>query len=137
MSQSFFRDTYFGLLARTLSKGKYFPFPEQRPDFVIPSRYSFTGESTPLSHKSDGTPPIGDTSSNPEAVGNVPTKSAEGGHDLEKQLRQPIGVDDVAGKAGTATPPNVKLVDWYGPNDPDNPQNWSFNRKAFVTFQIW
>lgn len=29
------------------------------------------------------------------------------------------------------------LVDWYDTDDPDNPQNWSFGKKSFVTFQIW
>jgi MFS transporter, DHA1 family, multidrug resistance protein len=29
------------------------------------------------------------------------------------------------------------LVDWYTTDDPANPQNWSSNKKAFVTFQIW
>ncbi|KAI0317443.1 major facilitator superfamily domain-containing protein [Amylostereum chailletii] len=27
------------------------------------------------------------------------------------------------------------LVGWYGPNDPDNPQNWSSGKKAWVLFQ--
>lgn len=29
------------------------------------------------------------------------------------------------------------LVDWYTTDDPDNPQNWSFGKKAFVSFQIY
>lgn len=29
------------------------------------------------------------------------------------------------------------LVDWYDTDDSDNPQNWSFRKKMFVTFQIW
>lgn len=29
------------------------------------------------------------------------------------------------------------LVDWYDTDDPENPQNWSLRKKAFVTFQIW
>ncbi|KAG8164622.1 hypothetical protein KVR01_004897 [Diaporthe batatas] len=30
--------------------------------------------------------------------------------------------------------PNI--VDWYGPDDPENPQNWSNAKKFFVTFEI-
>jgi hypothetical protein len=26
------------------------------------------------------------------------------------------------------------LVGWDGPDDPHNPQNWSFRRKCFITF---
>ncbi|OJD28894.1 benomyl methotrexate resistance protein [Diplodia corticola] len=29
------------------------------------------------------------------------------------------------------------LVDWYTTDDPDNPQNWSFGKKAFVATQIY
>lgn len=28
------------------------------------------------------------------------------------------------------------MVDWWGPNDPENPQNWSQKKKHFVAFQI-
>ena len=31
---------------------------------------------------------------------------------------------------------DLYLVDWYGPNDPENPQNWSHFKKVFVTFEI-
>lgn len=31
---------------------------------------------------------------------------------------------------------DVHVVDWYGPDDPDNPRNWSNNMKSFVTFEI-
>lgn len=29
------------------------------------------------------------------------------------------------------------IVTWYGPNDPANPQNWSINKKNYITFLIW
>jgi DHA1 family multidrug resistance protein-like MFS transporter len=28
------------------------------------------------------------------------------------------------------------LVDWYGPDDPENPRNWSFRKRCFVLFEI-
>ncbi|KAH9924166.1 MFS general substrate transporter [Fomitopsis serialis] len=28
------------------------------------------------------------------------------------------------------------LVDWYGPDDPENPMNWSLAKRCFVTFDI-
>ena len=36
----------------------------------------------------------------------------------------------------TRTADGVIVVDWYTTDDPANPQNWSFAKKAFVTFQI-
>jgi DHA1 family multidrug resistance protein-like MFS transporter len=31
---------------------------------------------------------------------------------------------------------DVHIVDWYGPDDPDNPQNWGRWKKIWVTFEI-
>ena len=31
----------------------------------------------------------------------------------------------------------IILVDWYSTDDPENPQNWSSGKKAFVMLQIW
>ncbi|KAL4941250.1 hypothetical protein BDV06DRAFT_223272 [Aspergillus oleicola] len=37
---------------------------------------------------------------------------------------------------GTLSTEIPTLVDWGGPEDPENPQNWSTGRKTFVLFQI-
>jgi multidrug resistance protein len=31
---------------------------------------------------------------------------------------------------------DLHVVDWYGPDDPENPMNWSRRKKFFVTFEI-
>lgn len=31
---------------------------------------------------------------------------------------------------------DADIVDWYGPDDPENPQNWSTFKKVWVTFEI-
>ncbi|KUI61460.1 Cycloheximide resistance protein [Cytospora mali] len=61
-----------------------------------------------------------------EPSGERDDSSAE---DLEKQDE---GSDSPVGSVDKA----VDNVDWYGPDDPDNPQNWSFRKKAFVFVQI-
>lgn len=33
------RDSTFGQIVNYLSKGRYFPYADQRPDYVVPSRY--------------------------------------------------------------------------------------------------
>lgn len=35
------------------------------------------------------------------------------------------------------TPDIVTIVDWYGDDDPENPQNWSNFKKYFVGLLIW
>jgi DHA1 family multidrug resistance protein-like MFS transporter len=31
----------------------------------------------------------------------------------------------------------IILADWYSTDDPENPQNWSSGKKAFIVLQIW
>jgi MFS transporter, DHA1 family, multidrug resistance protein len=41
--------------------------------------------------------------------------------------------------SAAASPPSEKmsdLVDWDGPDDPENPQNWTTRKKAFTTILI-
>ena len=35
------------------------------------------------------------------------------------------------------TEDGIILVDWYTTDDPENPQNWQFSKKAWVTFVLW
>ncbi|KAL8277277.1 hypothetical protein RQP46_010346 [Phenoliferia psychrophenolica] len=107
-----FRETAFGKLVHFLSKGTLLQYPEERADFIVPEQYL------------PGWKPSVD-----DAATLV---LASGGDDLE------------ANKEKTTAPPSAApslkstpaFVDWYGDNDPDNPQNWSSGKKAFVTFII-
>lgn len=49
--------------------------------------------------------------------------------DLEKQ-------DEASDSPVVSVDKAIENVDWYGPDDPDNPQNWSFRKKVFVFVQI-
>ena len=52
-------------------------------------------------------------------------KSTEASDDLERgSARSP---DDLSPS------PDPNLVDWDGPDDPTNPRNWPFRRKAIIT----
>lgn len=39
-------------------------------------------------------------------------------------------------KETTIEPRNPDLVDWDGPDDPENPYNWTVRRKTMVTVSI-
>ncbi|KAI5460576.1 cycloheximide resistance protein [Mariannaea sp. PMI_226] len=49
-------------------------------------------------------------------------------------------LSDHADEKAETTPappaPDSHIVDWYQPDDPDNPQNWSTAKKSFVMFEI-
>jgi DHA1 family multidrug resistance protein-like MFS transporter len=60
--------------------------------------------------------------------------------DLEKEDLEKDGERDAAGADHVAPPPahpeDPNIVGWIGPNDEDNPQNWSAFRKFFTFAQI-
>lgn len=83
-----------------------------------------------------------------EKPGFVPSKSAETKYQIES--KQSLDGNSIITPALTSDfPPDVNsdgahtrdetknIVDWYGPDDPANPRNWSLWKKRFVTFQIW
>ncbi|KAL4745362.1 hypothetical protein BDW72DRAFT_198711 [Aspergillus terricola var. indicus] len=54
------------------------------------------------------------------------------------RIESPADPEEGEGKVPSAdiTQLPAILVDWEGPEDPENPQNWSTLRKSFVLFQI-
>ncbi|TBU42457.1 MFS general substrate transporter [Dichomitus squalens] len=52
--------------------------------------------------------------------------------EVDQEYEEEVRSSD--GALNRADDPN--LVDWYGPDDPDNPRNWSTFKKCFVTFDL-
>jgi DHA1 family multidrug resistance protein-like MFS transporter len=55
-------------------------------------------------------------------------------HDLERHFSNERAVP--VPQTSSSTDSKNDLVDWSGPEDPDNPQNWSTAKKTFTFFQI-
>lgn len=130
------RDSSFGQLVNWASNGKYMPYADQRPN------YKFPMSSTLVSQTSTRVPSA------------APSIKDGGKADVEKAEQEapfgesPVPVDEI--------PENAYLVDWDGPNDPDNPRcvhyihcgnsgadthteihrNWSFFKKCWVVLDI-
>lgn len=87
----YFRETYFGLTVRMLSKGKYFGYPEDQPGFQCPIQYKRQDSNNTL-----------------VAAGNT---SPQGDVEKQKKEEQP---GDTAERA--ASPPvdesQFQLIDW-------------------------
>ncbi|KAK4704006.1 MFS transporter, DHA1 family, multidrug resistance protein, partial [Phenoliferia sp. Uapishka_3] len=114
------RDSTVGQILNAVSKGRLLPYPDQRPDYVIPARYLSTNastESAPVSRR-------------PSAATLVDSQIVlqESPVDVEKGVEKPV--------AEFEEPANPFLVTWDGPNDPDNPRNWSQNKRIFVASLI-
>ncbi|KAK9375806.1 major facilitator superfamily domain-containing protein [Lipomyces chichibuensis] len=103
------RSSFFGELVHSASGGRLFQFPDQQPGF----KFSADEVHDP-------------TVSTPESENDEKRSSK----DEESSRGTTRGPEDAeTGKEAT-------LVDWYGPDDPENPQNWPFRRKIFVMLQL-
>lgn len=58
----------------------------------------------------------------------TPTAQSELPIDSDKDVERGLSVDAAVKSAEATENPNV--VSWDGPDDPENPQNWPFRRKA-------
>ncbi|KAF2765031.1 MFS general substrate transporter [Teratosphaeria nubilosa] len=146
------RDTSFGHLVRFVSRGKYLKYQEEA-DPSIWTRYIDEKKSGYLAHHGNPNPPEDD--SEMEGIGGVRTredqftlqppanrqglaqrtsftdssKTRVGGQDANINHASGVKIDPEKGR-------DLHIVSWYGPNDPENPQNWSQFKKFFVTFEI-
>ena len=120
------RDSTFGQIVNYLSKGRYFPYADQRPDYVVPSRY-LKNDSSPKFPRTTSESPTVVTSGAPTLVNDpgICTEIADANKeafDIHPEHR----LD--AEKALAAVPEPVKegeapypwLVE-FEENDPDRP----------------
>ena len=67
------------------------------------------------------------------------TSRREGGEQPRHEVTEMLRAWEEEARTVDNTPSSQKhpnCVDWYGPNDPDNPRNWSLFKKCFVTFDL-
>lgn len=139
------RESTVGEILNRISGGRILPYPDQRPDFVIPERYLATfspaSASTPITRVASATT-LEDRHS---AVSGVTATAIHGKAAAEKEKVDGPQSDLMleAGPQPTETVleqlPDTKgftVVDWYGDDDPENPRNWSFAKRCFVLAQI-
>lgn len=102
---SIFRDSLAGTLIRFVSSNRLLRYPEEEPNFVLPTNYLQNKTSvSPIESENDGQLSTPD----PETAGGMRPESNN------------------AASKGTV------LVTWYSDSDPANPQNWSSAKKAWI-----
>jgi DHA1 family multidrug resistance protein-like MFS transporter len=110
----FIRDTSFERLVRLVTRNRILKHPEELPDFQLPAPYTKLLEAAELRNKdeslSSGTHSEKGKSARPNPVGT------------DENIFEPKVLAD-----GTI------IVDWYGPRDLANPQNWTLLRKFVPT----
>ncbi|KAK9449941.1 major facilitator superfamily domain-containing protein [Limtongia smithiae] len=111
----FVRSSWGGDIINYLSGGRFLQFPEQQPGFDFAQHCAATRRtSVPIVSNDDDTVASG-------VVGS--------GADLEKDEK--ILENEPVADAEDA-PADVIVVDWYGPDDPENPRNWNSSKRYFT-----
>ncbi|PPQ80578.1 hypothetical protein CVT25_001612 [Psilocybe cyanescens] len=108
-----FRDSTVGSLLNTISNGRLFPHPEQRPDWVLPDNL------LPKEQRNSA-----DVKQRDKVAADTPgvhTPSSRDSGEIEKGI--------VPEKAAV---PDKPVVGWYDDNDQENPMNWSLTKRCFV-----
>ncbi|KZP04827.1 MFS general substrate transporter [Athelia psychrophila] len=149
------RDSVLGQILNSISGGRILPYSDQREDFVIPdhfrtdslsrsaSRATIVGDATDLKKISSIEKPLSDlplptypqsalTSDGAER--RLSKGALEEGNPFYEKVRDELAIAKLHPEQVKAQPSN--LVGWYGPEDQDNPRNWSFYKRAFVAFSI-
>ncbi|KAF9267172.1 MFS general substrate transporter [Marasmius fiardii PR-910] len=123
------RDSTLGQAINALSGGRLLSYADQRPSYQIPSRYLLSPPLSQVSTIVNGEEKAQKpTYSTPSPSPAPSTRKPDSGNDVETLKDVVI---DQAEKAG-----DEYLVDWDGPDDQDNPRNWSKAKKGFVAFCI-
>ncbi|KAF2145680.1 uncharacterized protein K452DRAFT_356083 [Aplosporella prunicola CBS 121167] len=129
------RDTVFGHLVRLVTHNKYLQYEEEKDPSLL-RRYIDVEKSGNVAHHSHAGPPGEDSDDEP-----LRTKSRdERQSDASSRTRVPDDGYQYNEASGVRIDPekgrDIHVVSWWGPNDPENPQNWSLPKKFFVTFEI-
>ncbi|WEW56584.1 hypothetical protein PRK78_002031 [Emydomyces testavorans] len=168
-----FRDSVAGQFVRYLLKKRVLLYPEERPDFRLPSSYATfetaSAQTIGAGSAANGTgsphnnvdefktvsevettfPAPVDCKSNcvlssvsmDKIATSLDLENSQTKIDSEKSILTSTELDlalkDRIPIATQTTPDDDILVDWYSIHDPENPQNWSKWKKAFVSLQIY
>ena len=130
------REAALGQIIRLVSGNRFLRYPEEEPGFepvfenaspLEPTTEKAPGSQTPsVSSEKEEAQREHQQSSRPPSLAAVQTQ-----RDHDAEANGPMGIEKTLSSQGKI------VVTWYGPHDPANPQNWSINKKNYITFLIW
>ncbi|KAL6155532.1 GTPase-activating protein [Exserohilum turcicum] len=127
------RDSAFGHCVRLVTRRKYLQYPEEKdPEawkkYVNPEKSgyaAFHGSTEPPSNAGDLEELRQAQDGRGREASDSDSSRTLGGVNGDSGVR----IDSEKGR-------DYHVVDWYGPDDPQNPRNWSRAKRYFVTFEI-
>ncbi|MCJ1246194.1 hypothetical protein MMC30_003399 [Trapelia coarctata] len=124
MMMDLIREAPLGQLLRYLTNNRVLLYPEERPDFVLPVTYQAILEGKESQLSSTQTTPAPTIIETKHGNTGDTDPEAGAGQKTEQLIVPQLAAD------GTI------LVDWYTVNDPENPLNWSHEKRATVAAMI-
>ncbi|EDK40950.2 hypothetical protein PGUG_05048 [Meyerozyma guilliermondii ATCC 6260] len=120
MNSQFIRDSFWGRIVYHLSGHKYFNHREEQPDYEIPTKYLSGSEK------------------------NEFTVTQESQESSESSISSSSSSSTIAAIDEVKADDSLIVVDWDGPDDPENPYNWPLLQKvifageiAFLTLSVY
>ncbi|WWC64926.1 uncharacterized protein I303_107540 [Kwoniella dejecticola CBS 10117] len=135
------RESFAGQVIRAITGSRLLPYPDELPDYVLPNRYRFhekTTQDAPSDSQRPSDHPFHERNlapgENAEQHGRLSTTSDNSDTTLVVDERL------VTRQGGQGIPPDKikelmgksEIVTWYGPEDPENPLNWSLFKKCWL-----
>jgi DHA1 family multidrug resistance protein-like MFS transporter len=106
-----FRESALGYVARTLSRGKLFAFPEQKPDFQIPDAYSTSGVPGTRSKSAHGDAIVEDPKAEEEEIAVESEKKLDDGAELDT-----ISTTSTSSEGSTTNMGPINKIDTQDPH---------------------
>ncbi|KAK3943234.1 putative caffeine resistance protein 5 [Diplogelasinospora grovesii] len=136
------RESFFGRCVRLITRNRVFKYREEK-DPLLWKRFVHIEKSRNLALHGQTQAPSNAGAHHQEDASRPATATAAGSAD-DSSASSITQVDHTQraldfGFERKIDPEKGKdyfLVDWFGPDDPENPQNWSSFKKSFVTFEI-
>lgn len=125
----FVRDSFFGRMVYHGSGHKLFNHKEERPDYVVPAKYLGQSEGADFNEK-DTKSAEGNDEGNTEGTAEGSAGSSS------STLSQPDAKDEKDAENAEKDENDYIMVDFDGPDDPENPYNWPLWQKVVFAFQI-
>ncbi|OSS45888.1 hypothetical protein B5807_09639 [Epicoccum nigrum] len=125
------RDSPFGHIVRLVTRNRCFQYPEEK-DPELWKKYVNQEKSGYVAHHGNTSPPEEESEELRRARGMREREGSESSQTEvgdEYNYASGVRVDQEKGK-------DHHVVDWFGPDDPQNPRNWSRMKRFFVTFEI-
>ena len=131
-----FRDSSLGQCLRVLTGNRVACYPEEQPDFALPTGYIQSAHDNP----SKSLASHGDAADlkKSKAPGNNDDTSEKDNEDCSDEIPNlEIGsVNTVNTRQPSNTIDHKIIVTWYSSSDPENPHNWSTTKKTWTSFAI-